>query len=148
MEHELRIEIQELIKSWRKLQSEAVAQNKMSYENFVKTFSDTYNHLKGYARETKVDKEYIALIAHAYNFAHATTTRFDDRICAAFVLTERMLQYCVMGDVSAESPERVSVYALEERREVYINLEDVDYSMNELGSVMEASYWKNATMSQ
>lgn len=126
-------DIYELAKEWRLLQISLVRKNDLAYEDFVRIFSQTYVILKDYASQTKVDKAHMKLIINAYSFANMQAGGYDERAYAAFVLTERMLQCCVMDTRTDKLPQDgVAIYFLGQRREALIRFENVDEAINEI----------------
>ena len=136
------VNVRELAQAWKALHLSVVVENKMSYEVFSKTFTETYNLLKSFTGEKYVDKDCIELIANAYCFSNLPGTKYENKIGAAFVLTERMLKYCTMDSNACAAAEGVTVYFMEERKDVFLNFNNVDNSIAEIISVIEANYWK------
>lgn len=134
--------VRELAQAWRSLHLSVVVENKMSYDEFSKTFSETYSLLKGFTEENHIDKEYVELIANAYCFSNLPSAKYENKIGAAFVLTERMLKYCTMDSNACASAEGVTVYFMEDRKDVFLDFNNVDHSIAEVMSVIEANYWK------
>lgn len=134
--------VRELAQAWRSLHLSVVVENKMSYDEFSKTFSETYSLLKGFTEENHIDKEYVELIANAYCFSNLPSAKYENKIGAAFVLTERMLKYCTMDSNACASAEGVTVYFMEDRKDVFLDFNNVDRSIAEVMSVIEANYWK------
>lgn len=139
------VSVRELAQEWKNLHLSVVSDNKMSYEVFSKTFSETYNLLKGCVNGNVIDKEYIELIANAYCFSNLPAAKYENKIGAAFVLTERMLKYCTMDSNACASDNGVTVYFMEERKDVFLDFNNVDRSIAEIISVIEANYWKKIT---
>ena len=98
--------------------------------------------LKGFTEENHIDKEYVELIANAYCFSNLPSAKYENKIGAAFVLTERMLKYCTMDSNACASAEGVTVYFMEDRKDVFLDFNNVDHSIAEVMSVIEANYWK------
>ena len=136
------VNLYELAQDWKNLHMGIVVENKMSYDDFSKTFSKTYNLLKEFTKENHIDKEYVELIANAYCFSNLPSEKYENKIGAAFVLTERMLKYCTMDNNACASDEGVKVYFMEVRKDVFLDFNNVDSSISEIISVIEASYWK------
>lgn len=136
------VNVRELAQEWKNLHAGVVVSNKMSYDDFSKVFSQTYNLLKDFTQEKQIGKEYIELIANAYCFSNLPSVKYENKIGAAFVLTERMLKYCTMDSNACASDEGVTVYFMEERKDVFLNFNDVDRCIAEIISVIEANYWK------
>lgn len=134
--------VRELAQAWRSLHLSVVVENKMSYDEFSKTFSETYSLLKGFTEENHIDKEYVELIANAYCFSNLPSAKYENKIGAAFVLTERMLKYCTMDSNACASAEGVTVYFMEDRKDIFLDFNNVDRSIAEVMSVIEANYWK------
>lgn len=126
-------DIYELAKEWRLLQISLVRKNDLAYEDFVRIFGQTYEVLKEYANQKTVDKSLMKLVINAYSFANMQAGGYDERAYAAFVLTERMLQCCVMDTrTDKQLEEGVSIYFLGQRREALIHFENVDEAINEI----------------
>ena len=131
-------QIYELAQEWRLLQIALVRKNDLAYEDFVRVFTETYKVLKEYANEPALDKSLMKLVINAYNFANMQAGGYDERAYAAFVLTERMLQCCVMDPrTDKKLEEGVSIYFLGQRREARIFFENVDEAINEIQAGME-----------
>jgi len=125
--------VYELAQQWRLLQIALVRKSELAYEDFVRVFTDTYQVLKEYANEPKLDKTLMKLVINAYSFANMQAGGYDERAYAAFVLTERMLQSCVMDARTDKKLEQgVSIYFLGQRREALIYFENVDEAINEI----------------
>ena len=131
-------DIYELAEQWRLLQIGLVRKNDLAYEDFVSIFSQTYAVLKDYANEPTLDKSLMKLVINAYSFANMQAGGYDERAYAAFVLTERMLQCCVMdARTDKKLEEGVSIYFLGQRREARIYFENVDDAINEIQQGMD-----------
>ena len=133
-------ELQELIEGWEKLYTELRKNKKINFELFENTFSKTYKTLLQCANEEKIQKDYIALIVNAYLFTEAGIKEMDLQYRAALVLTERMLNSCVMSNCPVQ-PEGAMVYVLESHKEVYINFGDVITSLDTLTKLFEGDFW-------
>lgn len=133
----------ELAQRWKTLQQNVKRMNNFSYDFFEKLFADTYRLLKNCTKESTIDKSLMPLIVNAYCFANLSDYKFDSRIVAAFVLTERMLQYCVVEDDSNYAVDGVTVYSIEERKEIFINFNDIGSSMKELINAIDSNSYKN-----
>lgn len=141
------VSVRELAQEWKNLHLSVVAENKMSYDDFSRVFSQTYNLLKSFIGENHIDKEYVELVANAYCFSNLPSVKYENKIGAAFVLTERMLKYCTMDINACASDDGVTVYFMEERKDVFLNFNNVDRSIAEIISVIEANYWKKMSKS-
>jgi len=131
--------IVELAESWKILHHNSMKKEKVFIDDFKALFVETYAMLRVLVDKSEIDKEYMPLILNAAHFAKTIGTK-DDRIAsAAAVLTERMLQYCVINGF-AVSPlaDHTSIYSLKERREVIINFNDPDTAIDAVAAMFEA----------
>ncbi len=133
--------VENLTQAWRGLVAEVQKNKKIKFEMFNSTFSQTYSLLAKHSTENSFDRKCIALIAEAYLFANIKDETLDHTCVAAFVLTERMLAYCVFGNASALT-EPSTIYVVEARRDIPLDFNDVDESISKLTKVLEDMYWK------
>ena len=128
--------LEELKQSWKNLASEVKTTGKLSFETFEATFSQTYSLLSEYSTVNSVDKKHMGLIAEAYLFASIKDSTLGNTCLAAFVLTERMLDYCAFS--TDTSGDRVpAVYVFELRRNIRLNFKNVTDSIYTLESVLK-----------
>ncbi len=87
-------------------------------------------------KENSVDKKYIGLIAEAYTFASIKDDKLGSTCLAAFVLTERMLDYCAFS--SDLSEDKVpTVYVFELRKNIRLDFNNVTDSIYTLEKVLK-----------
>lgn len=130
--------IVELAENWKVLHRNSVKKEKVFIDDFKALFVETYAVLKELVDQSEISKEYMPLILNAAHFAKTIGTK-DDRIAsAAAVLTERMLQYCVInGFTVSPIADHTSIYSLKERREVIINFNDPDTAIDAVAAMFE-----------
>ena len=132
----------QLANDWNDLRNEINKNHKINFEDFEKTFTETYNLLSESSGEATIDKRLIALIVNAYLFANCQNPESDFLCAAFFSLTERMLSCCVL-EASEEPVEGTTVYIFETRKEVYINFSNVKVAINKLVNLFRENYWDN-----
>lgn len=130
-----------LAQDWRDLVIEIKKNKMLKFELFETTFSQTYSLLLKHSEEKSLDKNYIEMIAEAFLFANIKDEALDDKCLAAFVLTERMLTHCAFSTASA-SVETSMIYAVEARRDILLDFNNVGESISKLTKIFEGIYWK------
>lgn len=136
------VDLSGLIQNWEDLYEDLCKNKRFSFELFEETFSQTYQLIKQYSNQPNIDKKYVSLITTAFLFSHAESKELDKQYCAALVLTERMLSCCAFNSAS-EPVEGTNVYIFEARREVRIDFNDVNGSVEKLGQLFEKEFWNN-----
>lgn len=132
--------IPELAERWDSLRFDVFKRGTVNMELFEPLFSDTYKVLKDLKQEAQVDRAYLPLVLNAACYAKMTARKDDVRAEATFVLTERMLQSCVLGgETSSYSADRASIYSLDERREIWVYFSEVDYALSEVIRIIESN---------
>ena len=133
-------DIQLLAERWDSLRFEVFKRGTVNMEVFEPLFSDTYTALKGLRQEAQIDRMYLPLVLNAAAYSKTTPLKEDVRADATFILTERMLQSCVLGgETSSYDAERASIYSLDERREIFVYFSEVDYAITEIVRVIESN---------
>lgn len=130
------ISVENLTQSWRELGIAVKNNKKFKLEMFEETFSETYALLLKSLAENSLDKKIAELVAEAYLFAHINEASLDCTCLAAFVLTERMLDYCAFR--SRPSADEVSaIYIIEARKEIKLDFNNVGDSVGKLKGIFE-----------
>lgn len=139
MEHEnLQISIIDLANGWDTLRYNAIKKNSVNLEEFTKVFTDTYAILKELTQEPAIAKNYMPLILSAACYAKLTIADNDKLVHATFVLTERMLHYCISGNpIATMLTDCALIYSPGERKEVLISFNQVDASISEIIRILE-----------
>ena len=132
----------EIIDSWEKLHTELKKNKKIDFDIFNKTFTQTYALLKPISTSDTLDKKYVELISNAFLFANNISNDIDGKCRAILTLTERMIN-CYAFRCSSEIPEGTNIYILDSRKDVYLDFNDVDESINKLEKLFNESFWKN-----
>lgn len=134
-------EIEKLVNNWMTLYKDIQNNNKINFDLFNETFSNTYQLLTQEVAESNVEKKYLSIIVNASLFAHV---EFRDHIessyKAAVVLTERML-HTVISDDLAVSRHEAKIYVLELRQEVAISFNNIGESINTLVKLFDGDFW-------
>lgn len=138
---ETKIDLAELAKGWEKLHLEMKLENKFSFDLFDDVYTKTYEILYKQAEQTSIEKQYIAVIAKAFLFASADSADLECKYRAALVLTERMLNCCVLSSAPA-SPKGTMVYIFEIRKEVYVDFSNVAESLDTLEKLYDEEAWR------
>lgn len=125
-----------LAEAWQQILSEADQKRKLNADLFKETFTQTFQLLKGCAKETRVEKELIPLIISAHAFSIADREQAEAQCSAAGVLTERMLHRCLMDREAVGIPEGAHLYLLEERKEIYLDFDEVHVALETLTALM------------
>jgi hypothetical protein len=115
-----------LCRNWQKLKMSLRDCDEIRTDVFLETFHSTEEALRQCLASSAVDKMYIPLIADAYTFAFTEAANKCVKIQAAQILTERMLyQYTVNPEANAENASRITIYILETKRQINIDITDV-----------------------
>lgn len=130
-----------LAQAWKSLQADLQYHDKLDYDTFKSLFTETYGVLSQCAVDAKIGREYFGVIINASSFASTKLKTTDDTATAALVLTERMLQRCVLDTDTTAPCTGAKVYILEEREEIYLDFRDVDQSFRTLQEVLKKHYW-------
>lgn len=133
---ENKIDAAALTESWKQLASGINIKRRLDVALFKETFSQTFRLLREYGKETQVEKAHIPLIVEACTFSVTDREQAEAQCNAACVLTERMIHRCLMDKSVTEIPEGVAVYILEERREIYLDFNDVSVALDTLTALM------------
>lgn len=136
------ITVENLKESWQEIASDVKKNKKIKFEEFNAAFSQTYSLLSKYKGESNIDKKYVELIAEVYLFANINDSTLDETCLAAFVLSERMLKYCVFDNMSANP----TVYFADMRKEIVLNFEDIGDSFLELTRIFKDRYWQKLSL--
>lgn len=123
---------------WKKLKAELDRINEIDLNLFETIFTGTYQILKQYSNDSRIDKEHIELIVNAYLFVNSAAKGLDFQYRAALVLTERMLDCYALGSGTDDGTE---VYILTMRKEVHIDFNDVEASLKTLSTALEEDFW-------
>ena len=139
MEHEnLQTSIIDLANSWDALRYNVIKKNSINLEEFTKVFTDTYAILKELTPEQAIAKSYMPLILSAACYAKLAVNENEKLVHATFILTERMLHYCISGNPLATMlTDCAMIYSPGERKEVLISFNQVDASISEIIRVLE-----------
>ena len=142
MENQDLININTLCEKWNKLRGVLVSGNKVDYEFFKSTFNETVTILKNCYDDDSISKVYFELIICAYRFVHTDSLVVDAFSQATVVMTERMLHHFVLDSEknSNEPRDGVFVYVLEERKQMYVDFNNIDESVRELQRVIERGF--------
>lgn len=137
-ENKKNVSIIELANNWNDLRYNVVKKNVFVLEKFDETFTDTYEVLKELTKEATIDKKYMPLITNVACFAKASTDSEDKRIRAAFILAERMLNYCISdSSLATMLPDCALIYSPVERKELVISFKDVGNSIIDIVTILE-----------
>lgn len=137
-----RIEVAELIQGWELLCTDLKINYKLDFEQFRNVFSKTYSVLAQHSADGSLDKSYVELVAKAFLFANFDCKMLESKYAATLVLTERMLN-CYAFNCAPEMPEGVTIYAVEARKDVFINFSNVNESLAVLEKILEQKYWQS-----
>lgn len=125
----------ELAQSWKKLSFELTRKRTMDLKLFEETFSGTYAFLLESIQEPAIEKTSLPLLINAFFFTNTSCNDMSSQHRAALILTERMLNCCVM-DGAKEAVEGTDVYILEIHGEVYISFKNVTESLDALANLL------------
>ena len=139
---ENKISLEELIQNWDVLRFELKRSGKFSFDVFSSTFFGTFQMLSQFTTEPHIHKDYLPLILNASLFANSECKAMEFKQQAALVLTERMLSCCLSADPHC-AHDRAPLYVLSLRKEVYVNFNNVDESIDRLAKLFEGNYWDN-----
>ena len=143
---EKNFELEQLTSNWVLLYNEIKKNGKFNFDTFDNAFSSTYQLLCQISTEPSIEKKFLSVITNAYLFAHAdVSVNIDSKYKAALVLTERMLDSVMAENAIAPSGES-TIYILEFRKEIRINFNDINDSIEVLAKVFEADYWNKISM--
>ena len=135
-------ELKQLTNDWVELRAELNRSKKIKFDLFNEVFAKTFRLLQQTTAEKTIDKDYVALIVNATLFANADMGNKDFRYCAALVLTERMLNQ-IMSCNTAEAAQGATIYIFELRKEVYLDFNSIDESLEKLEKLFKAGYGKD-----
>ena len=133
---ENKMDIVALRQQWQQLLTEVENKRRLNDELFKDVFAQTYQLLKTCPEDTKLEKAYLPLIIAAHNFSIADREQAEAKCAAASVLTERMLHRCLMDPEAVGIPQGTTVYVLEERKDLYLDFNDVNLAMEKLTALM------------
>lgn len=137
--------IDTLVEQWKTLKAHLQEKDGLDYPLFQQTFAQTYQVLSACKKETVLDKQIMPLIVSAYSFIYTGISSADFTSQAAFVLTERMLQCCVLTvDTREPQVHGVNLYIVEAFREIYLDFIDVEKTLQRLSQVIEKAYWQKS----
>ncbi len=130
--------ISELSARWNQLRLDLLTRNKVEMDAFKAVFSETYQALKDVTVGAQIEREYLGLILSANNFANLPCNPDSDILFAQLALTERMLHYCTLDEVqrAAFGEGIVCVYILKKRKEIKLDLKDIEGSLEKLIDVL------------
>lgn len=144
MSTETGINIRPLVADWAELATTLHTRKKLDFALFKPTFERTFAVLKPCRAEGTVDKAVMPLVVAAYKFVGTDNYSADFMPKSAFVLTERMLNYCVLSTgAAAEDENGVHIYDTVGYKEVELDFNDVDESINTLTHFFDKNYWTN-----
>ena len=125
-----------LASEWERLTFDLNLKGRLDFEVFKKTFAETFNLLRPYTVSDVIKKEYMDVIVKAYAVVTCEAEIANCYPQAAAILTERMLHHCVVNTAAADAS-GINIYLVESKKEVYINFEDIDYSIEVLAQAIE-----------
>ena len=140
------IDIRQLIADWGKVTTHLKVRNSLDFKLFKATFTHTFEVLQACRASAAIEKKYMKLIFSAYRFIGTSNTSVDFAPKAAFILTERMLNYCVLSDDASGAQNGASVYVMDGYQEIYLNFNDVDGSLEELTKCLDKKYWDSVSV--
>jgi len=132
---------EQLRQEWKKIRFEVKKSKKLNMELFNSAFSQTYSLLSKHLADKCLDKNYISLISEAFLFANIKDDTLDNTCVAAFILTERMLDYCAFHSEPVLA-EKSMIYIFEMREEIELSFDDVNDSITKLTSIIGNIYWE------
>ena len=136
-----KMDLKQLADNWSLLANDIKKNSKINFDLFISTFSETYEILSEIASETCIDKKFIPVITNAYIFAYTEVRPdIDANYKAILILTERMLSTVTANNTVAPAGE-VSIYILEARKEIQINLNDINGSIEKLMEALKTDHW-------
>ena len=130
------ISVERLTLDWRELSNGVKNSQKFKFEKFEAAFNDTYELLTKSAEAGALDRKTAALVSEAFLFANSEGDSVESICLAAFVLTERMLNYCAFSNKAA-SGDSASVYIIEARREIDLDFKNPGESVGKLKEIFE-----------
>ena len=130
------ISVEKLTQDWRELSNGVKNSQKFKIENFEAAFSDTYELLLRTAEENVLDKKIAELVSEAFLFANSGGDAVESICLAAFVLTERMLDYCAFNSNSAAG-NSAAIYVIEARKEIKLDFKNPSESVGKLKEIFE-----------
>ena len=143
MDTEKTVDILNLVEQWGTIGTTLQERNALDIQQFKDVFNQTYDILKVCKESETIEKKYVKLILSAYNFIDTPCTPSDCLPQAAFVITERMLNYCVIDENCAGSNGVVMVYLLENYRDIRLDFNDVGASLDTLNRIFNKCYRNN-----
>ncbi len=137
------INVKTLETGWTTLTATLRNKSVLDYQLFKELFTQTFELLKECRTGNTIAKVHMKLIINAYNFIGTPNTSIDFMPKAAFVLTERMLNYCLLEEGSKTEKNGVYIYIMEGYQDFYLDFDDIDTSMNKLSLFFDKKYWEN-----
>lgn len=111
-----------LEEDWKKLKRAMIKENELDQELFFKTFETTFRLLAPCSCKMEMDKRLMQLILSIHSFGSCNTEEMDLVQSSAVVMTERMLNACVTGDLTYSEPVAGAyIYIFEAKEEVYLD---------------------------
>lgn len=118
--------IEALRKDWQNMKTSLRDCDDIRLEVFQETFESTELCLRSCIGAKAVSKEYIPLIADVYAFVDAEAGDDNVRIQTAKILAERLMyQYVVNEAVTDENASCISIYVLQIKRQLTLDLSDI-----------------------
>ena len=118
--------IEVLRQEWQSLKASLKECDDIRLEAFQETFESTELCLRSCIGAKAVSKEYIPLIADVYAFVDAEAGDDYVRIQTAKILADRLMyQYVVNEAVTEENASCISIYVLQIKRQLTLDLSDI-----------------------
>lgn len=119
-----------LAEDWKKIKNMLVKENAFDRELFFKTFETSFRLLAPCSCRMELDKRLMNLILNIHSFGSCKTDGLELEQASAVVLTERMLNACVTGDVTYSEPVAGAyIYIFEAKEEVYLDFYHAEASL-------------------
>ena len=116
---------------WRKLKASLSHCDEINVKFFFEVFQNTEQCLRQCIDSVAIPKMYIPLITNVYAFVDAEAGDHNVQIQAAKILTERMMyQYVVNPTAREQDASCVTVYILQTKRQLTVDLSDVELAFS------------------
>lgn len=117
-----------LTEAWKQLTNKLVKENTLDRELFFKTFEDTFRLIAPCSCKMELDKRLMHLLLNVHSFGSCKSQELEQ--ASAVVMTERMLNACVTGDITYSEPvDGAYVYIFEAKEEVYLDFYHAEASL-------------------
>lgn len=131
-----------LASNWSALTAGLLERNTLDYPLFKATFSETFALLSPCRKESAIDKSLLRLILNAHQFVRTDCSPVDSTPPAAAILTERMLQFCLLSsDSGQECATGSTIYIIQNRQEIFVDFLNIERSIERLVQVLNNQFW-------